>query len=81
MDNDFQMLINKNDVADRARGDAISRNIAKEIPLSEQVAILRKQVHALVEASMLVLPTDEFTRLMTVAQLAIQSYDQEVNNE
>jgi hypothetical protein len=49
MDQDFELLVEKNNLADRARGDKISRAISKEIQLSAQIAIIRKQISVLLE--------------------------------
>lgn len=72
-----------NGLEDRLRGDAISRGIAKEIPLSEQVSILRKQLHAVVSALEEVtgksLFTNNFKRLYALAEGVIDSVDVTIN--
>ncbi len=72
-----------NGLEDRLRGDAISRGIAKEIPLSEQVSILRKQLHAVVsvleEVTGKSIFTDNFKRLYALAEEVIDSVDATIN--
>lgn len=73
MDQDFEMLIEKNNLEDRARGDKISRDIAQEIQLSAQIAILRKQISVLLKQHNLE-PIPEFAELMEVAERCIANH-------
>lgn len=79
-----------NGLEDRLRGDAISKNIShgidpsdKGIPLSEQVSILRKQLHAVVtvleEVTGKSVFTNNFKRLYALAEEAIASVDATIN--
>ena len=83
MDRDNYLSAKQNGVEDRLRGDAISRGIAKEIPLSEQVAIMRKQLYAVVavleaETGKSIL-TDNFKRLYALAEAQIDAVDAVIN--
>lgn len=83
MDRDNYLSAKQNGVEDRLRGDAISRGIAKEIPLSEQVAIMRKQLYAVVavleaKTGKLIL-TDNFKRLYALAEAEIDAVDAVIN--
>lgn len=79
-----------NGLEDRLRGDAISKNIShgifpseKGIPLSEQIAIIRKQIHAVVsvleEVTKKSIFTDNFLRLHVLAEKVINSVDATIN--
>lgn len=76
MDSDMKLLVEKNNVADRARGDAISRDIAQEIQLSAQIAILRKQINVLLEQHN-VESLEEFVKLMEVAERCVANHPAE----
>lgn len=79
MDIENYLSAKQNGVEGRFRGDAISRGIAKEIPLSEQVSILRKQLHAVVtvleEETGKAIFTNNFKRLYALAEEVIDSVD------
>lgn len=83
MDTSNYLSAKKNGCEDRYRGDAISKGIAQEIPLSEQVAIMRKQLHAVVtvleEETGKSIFTDNFKRLYALAEKQIDAVDAVIN--
>lgn len=83
MNRDDYLSAKLNGCEGRLRGDAISKRIAREVPLSEQVAIMRKQLHAVVtileEETGKSIFTDNFKRLYALAEAQIDAVDAVIN--